>query len=109
MTEQEKKLWYLFLKGYPIRFLRQKVMDRFIVDFYCASAKLVIELDGRQHCEEDAVIYDNERSAILEGLGLRVIRFANLAVDRHFEAVCKKIHAEVMSRAASPKPPPVTS
>ena len=95
MTEQERKLWYLFLKDYSVRFLRQKVIDQFIVDFYCASAKLVVELDGSQHFEDDALTYDDRRTAVLEGFGLNVLRFMNFEIDRHFEAVCEKIHAEV--------------
>ena len=100
MTEQERKLWYLFLKDCPVRFLRQKVIGQFIVDFYCASAKLVVELDGSQHFEEDAITYDNKRSVALEKFGLDVIRFSNFEVDRYFEAVCEKIYAEVMQRLA---------
>ena len=51
MTKEEKHLWYDFLKTYPVRFLRQKVIDNYIVDFYCHSARLIIELDGSQHYE----------------------------------------------------------
>jgi len=98
MTAQERKLWNLFLKDYPKRFLRQKVIDRFIVDFYCASAKLVIELDGGQHFEEDTVAYDSERTTILEGFGLGVIRFTNFEVDTNFDTVCRRIHAEIVKR-----------
>ncbi len=47
MTKEERRLWYDFLRSYPVRFLRQKIIDNYIVDFYCASAKLIIELDGR--------------------------------------------------------------
>jgi len=105
MTEQERKLWYLFLKNYPVRFMRQKVIDQFIVDFYCASAKLVIELDGNQHFEEAAIAYDNERTAVLEGFGLSLLRFTNKEVDLNFKSVCEKIRDEVTQR----RTPPVTS
>jgi len=98
MTEQEKKLWHLFLKNYPVRFLRQKVIGGFIVDFYCASAKLVIELDGSQHSEEYTVAYDNERTIVLKGFGLDVTRFTNKEINCHFESVCEKIHNEVVKR-----------
>jgi len=104
MTEQERKLWYLFLKDYPVRFLRQKVIDRFIVDFYCSSAKLVIELDGSQHLEEDAVVYDNERTVILKEFGLDVLRFTNREIDMQFGLVCEKIHDEIMRRKQFPNP-----
>ena len=99
MTEQEMKLWYQFLRNYPVRFLRQKVINHFVVDFYCASAKLVIELDGRQHCENDAVVYDSERTAVLHGYGLTVIRFTNVDVDTQFQSVCDRIHDEVAKKS----------
>jgi len=102
MTQPERRLWHRFLKDYRVRFLRQKVIDRFIVDFYCASAKLVIELDGSQHFEENAVAYDSERTAILEGLGLKVIRFMNQEVELSFRAVCWKIENEVNQRINPP-------
>jgi len=98
MTEHETKLWRQFLRKYPVRFLRQKVVGGYIADFYCAKAKLVIELDGSQHFEEGAIEYDSERTAILNGYGLDVIRFTNSQIDSHFEAVCKQIHDEVIRR-----------
>ena len=101
MTKQERKLWHLFLKNYPVRFLRQKVIDRFVVDFYCASAKLVIELDGSQHYEEDVIVQDSERTDVLKGFGLSVIRFANKEVDLNFNVVCEKISDEVTKRINS--------
>ena len=70
MTKEERHLWYDFLRGYPVRFLRQKVIGKFIVDFYCAEAKLVIELDGSQHGEAEAIEYDSERTAFLKNYGL---------------------------------------
>ena len=88
MTKEERHLWYDFLRGYPFRFVRQKILGRYIADFYCAGAKLVIELDGSQHYQEDAVIRDAERTAFLEGYGLRVIRIPNIEVNRNFEGVC---------------------
>ena len=57
-TEQEKCLWYKYLSQYPIRFQRQKTIGRFIADFYCAKAKLVIELDGSQHFSNEGKAYD---------------------------------------------------
>lgn len=66
MTKEERHLWYDFLRGYSVRFLRQKVIGKFIVDFYCAEAKLVIELDGSQHGEAEAIEYDSERTAFLK-------------------------------------------
>lgn len=74
MTKEERHLWYDFLRGYPVRFSRQKVLGRYIADFYSAEARLVIELDGSQHFEEDNLLKDAERTAFLEAYGLRVIR-----------------------------------
>ena len=81
----------IFLRLLPVAFQRQKTIDNFIVDFYCHEAKLVIELDGSQHYEEDAIVYDAERTKILESYGLTVIRFTNLEVDKKFRAVCQVI------------------
>ena len=70
MTPQERKLWYQFLRQYPVKVYRQRVIDHFIADFYCAKAKLVIELDGSQHYEEVNMYKDPERTAFLEDYGL---------------------------------------
>lgn len=90
-TPQENKLWYKFLSKHPIRFQRQKAIDNFIVDFYSYKAKLVIELDGSQHYTPDGKANDNERTKILEDMGLTVIRFSNIMVDTHFQYVCNEI------------------
>ena len=95
MTAQERKLWYEFLRAYPVRILRQKVIDRFIVDFYCAQSKLIIELDGSQHYYPDGMCSDEERTAILQTYGLRVIRFSNLDVDQNFAGVCQRIDEDI--------------
>lgn len=98
MTPEERKLWYLFLKSFPVRFQRQKSIDRFIVDFYCHQAKLVIEIDGSQHYEEQGLAYDAERTAILNGYGLEVIRFSNRDINTEFTAVCEYIHNTIKKR-----------
>lgn len=95
MTREERHLWYDFLRNHPVRFSRQKVLGRFIADFYSAEAKLVIELDGSQHFEEDALVRDDERTAFLEGYGLTVLRIANIDVDRNFQAVCAYIDGAI--------------
>ena len=77
MTKEEKHLWYDFLKNYPERFLRQKIIGKYIVDFYCSAAKIVIELDGSQHFEDKGIDYDKERTKYLEKYGLKVIRIPN--------------------------------
>jgi very-short-patch-repair endonuclease len=77
MTKEKRHLWYDFLKIYPVRFLRQKVIDDYIVDFYCAKAKLVIELDGSQHYEKEGLLRDIIRTERIEAYGLTVIRIPN--------------------------------
>lgn len=111
MTKEEKNLWYRFLCTYPVRFLRQKVIDIYIVDFYCAKAKLVVELDGSQHYEEENKEYDEIRTEHLKTRGLKVVRIPNSEVNRNFEGVCKYIDNEVKKRTAncleeSPHEPP---
>ena len=91
MTTQEKHLWYDFLQNHNLRFLRQKIIENYIVDFYCAKAKLVIEIDGGQHYSDEAVKYDIERSNIFSNYGLKVIRFTNTDIDKNFEGVCQYI------------------
>ena len=99
MTPWERKLWYLFLKEYPVRFQRQKCIDNYIADFYCFRAKLVIELDGGGHYDPDSKKKDEIRTKILEKYGLKVLRFCNLDIDRNFYSVCSVIDSEVKKRA----------
>ena len=95
MTPWERKLWYCFLKTYSVRFQRQKPIDRYIVDFYCAKAKLIIELDGSGHYEKKSIENDRKRTEKLESLGYKVIRFTNLDVDKNFYGVCTVIDETV--------------
>ena len=95
MTKEERHLWYDFLRSYPVRFSRQKVLGNYIADFYSAEAKLVIELDGSQHYEEGNVEKDTDRTAFLEAYGLTVIRIANNEVNCNFRGVCEYIDAAV--------------
>ena len=95
MTKEERHLWYDFLRSYPVRFSRQKVLGKYIADFYSAEAKLVIELDGSQHYEDGNMEKDTERTTFLEGYGLTVIRIPNNEVDRNFQGVCEYIDAAV--------------
>ena len=87
MTKEERRLWYDFLKQLPVTVNRQKVIGPYIVDFYCASAKLVIELDGSQHYEE-GIASDRERDLVLNQLGFSVVRYSNSDVNRNFDGVC---------------------
>lgn len=95
MTKEERHLWYDFLRDYPVRFLRQKVIDQYIVDFYCHKARLVVELDGSQHYEEDGTRRDRIRTEQLEKRGLKVIRIPNNEVNRNFRGVCEYIDLAV--------------
>ncbi len=88
MTEEERRLWYDFLKQLPVTVNRQKVIGRYIVDFYCASAGLVIELDGSQHYEDEGSASDRERDAALSQLGITVVRYSNNDVRHNFAGVC---------------------
>ena len=91
MTKEERRLWYDFLKQLPVTVNRQKVIGHYIVDFYCASAKLVIELDGSQHYEKEGAASDRERDQVLNEMGISVVRYSNHDVNRNFEGVCKDI------------------
>lgn len=91
MTKEERHLWYDFLKTLPVTVHRQKVIGNYIVDFYCASAKLVIELDGSQHYEAAGQMKDSVRDAFLSDLGLTVVRYSNLDISQNFEGVCQDI------------------
>ena len=97
MTPQERKLWYFFLRSYPQKFYRQRIIGPYIVDFYCASARLVIEIDGSQHYTETGERHDHERSQTLRSFGLKVLRFTNPEIDQSFEAVCAEIDRVIQS------------
>ena len=100
MTEQERKLWYRFLRSYPVKIYKQRIIESYIVDFYCASAKLVIEIDGSQHYEESGKEQDERRDDALKRLGLTVLRLSNREIDHAFDAVCEKI--DQMIREGTP-------
>ena len=91
MTKEERHLWYDFLRAYPVRFLRQKIIDNFIVDFYCHEARLIIELDGSQHYEGKGLIKDKIRTEKIESRDLTVIRIPNNEVNQNFNGVCEYI------------------
>ena len=91
MTKEEKHLWYDFLRMHHIRFLRQKVIDNYIVDFYCNEARLVIELDGSQHYEESGLLKDKFRTERIEERNLTVIRIPNNEINNNFKGVCEYI------------------
>ena len=95
MTPWERKLWYEFLRIYPVKFLRQKPIGKYIADFYCAKAQLIIELDGSQHYDYIHTEYDTERTAYLEQFGIKVIRIPNNQVYSNFRNVCEFIDLTV--------------
>ena len=107
MTREERHLWYDFLRDFPVRFIRQKIIGNYIVDFYCPKAKLVIELDGSQHYENENIEKDRKRTEFLESYGIVVIRIANNELNRNFEGVCCYIENIAMQRMGRtiPQPP----
>lgn len=86
-TRQESVLWHTFLKSYSVNFSRQYRVGNYILDFYAPSIKLAVELDGGQHYEDQAALYDKERSLYLNNLGIRVLRFTNTDVDKNLNSV----------------------
>jgi len=95
MTPWERKLWYEFLRNYPVRFQRQKAIGNYIADFYCAKARLVIELDGGGHYTPEQAEKDRIRTDELETMHLTALRICNLDIDRDFISVCGYIDAAV--------------
>ena len=102
MTKEERHLWYDFLRSHPARFSRQKVLGKYIVDFYSAKAMLIIELDGSQHYEKSNILKDEERTAFLKQYGLTVIRIPNNEIHNNFRGVCEYID-RIVSQSLSQK------
>lgn len=102
MTKEEKHLWYDFLRDYPVRFLRQKVIDDYIVDFYCNRVRLAIELDGSQHYSDIGLLKDKIRTSKIEKRNLIVMRIPNNEINRNFEGVCQYIDVYVKERLNPP-------
>ena len=88
MTRQERHLWYDFLKVHPAVFRRQKQFGHYIVDFYCAGARLVVELDGSQHYEDKGAASDRERDHALNQRGITIVRYSNNDLNKNFDGVC---------------------
>jgi len=104
MTRQENHLWYDFLRHYPIKIYKQRIIDNFVVDFYCHKARLVIELDGSQHYTKQGKAHDEARTEIFEKYGIYVLRFTNTDVDEKFEGVCYMIDKTIRERSESLSP-----
>ena len=102
MTRQEKHLWYDFLRYYPVKVYKQRIIDDFIVDFYCHSARLAIELDGSQHYTNHGKAHDEARTEILERYGIHVLRFSNKDIDDNFSGVCQMIDMVIRERIVTP-------
>ena len=101
MTPWERKLWYEFLRDYPVRFQRQKAIGNYIVDFYCAKVGLVVELDGGGHYTAEQTEKDKLRTNDLQSMKLTVIRICNLDIDRNFRGVCEHIDLTVKKLSLS--------
>ena len=95
-------MWYDFLRYRQENWKRQRAIDGYIVDFFCYSARLVIELDGSQHYTEEGEEYDSIRTEVLERYQLEVMRLLNSEVDRNFDYVCLAIEEKVRERTGSP-------
>ena len=91
MTPEELSLWLDFFKKLPHTVNRQKIIGDYIVDFYCSSAKIAVEIDGSQHRTRKGLESDAERDAFLGSLGITVLRYSNDAVRNHFNDVCADI------------------
>ena len=91
MTKEEKHLWYDFLKRLPFAVKRQHNIENYIVDFYIANRKLVIELDGVQHSTPYSIEYDQARENVLSKWGIAVVRYTNRQVNQQFNDVCQDI------------------
>ena len=98
MTKEERHLWYDFLKTYPIQFKRQYPIGYYFADFFCYQAKLIVELDGSQHCEPDEIEYDRKRTEYLQQQGYFVLRLSNRDVMTQFRSVCECIDNVVRNR-----------
>ena len=97
-TKEENRLWYDFLKTYPVQFRRQYQIGPYFVDFYCYRAALVVELDGSQHYDPDGMIADEKRTCFLQEQGLAVLRFSNLDIWKNFSGVKETVDAQVKAR-----------
>ena len=95
MTKEEKHLWYDYLRKCPAKFSRQKVLGKYIADFYSAEAKIVIELDGAQHFEKENRIYDEKRTEFLEQYDLKIIRIQNGEINTNFEGICRYLDKQI--------------
>ena len=96
MTKEEKQLWFGFLAELPVRFRRQAIIDNYIVDFLCVKERMVIELDGLQHFDNDKQIKkDKKRDEFLKKAGFTVLRYSNYEINSNFRGVCEDIYSRL--------------
>lgn len=103
MTKEERHLWFDFLRNYPEKITRQKVLGKYIADFYCAKAKLAIELDGSQHYNKSGKENDEKRTDFLNQYDIKVLRISNFEINDNFEGVCVFIDKEIKKRTTTPQ------
>ena len=96
MTKEERRLWYDFLKNFPVTVKRQKIIGGYIADFYIPAVKVVIELDGSQHYSEEGQEYDKERNEYMESAGITVLRYSNSDINQNFTGVCEDIRQKCL-------------
>lgn len=96
MTIWERNLWFAFLKDLPVKIYRQKLIGEYIVDFYCSSKKIAIEIDGGQHFTEENRLNDEKRTIYLNSLGITVLRYTNKEIDNKFKSVCEDIYNKLI-------------
>ena len=104
MTKEERHLWYDFLRSLPVMVHRQKVIGSYIVDFYIAEAKLVIELDGSQHYEAAGQQADALRDTYFNSLGITVLRYSNADINLRFSSVCEDLWNRLNLSEKKPSP-----
>ena len=98
MTPEERDLWFKFLKPHSVKFISQKAIDSYIVDFYSPSARLIIEIDGDQHGYEENQASDKIRDKALQAYGFTVLRYTNIQINKNFREVCEDIERVIRER-----------
>ena len=98
-TPEEGKLWYLYLKRLKPRFVRQKIIGPYIVDFYCPKLKLIIEIDGEQHYLEKNIEYEKRREEFLQNKGYKLLRFYNSDINKKLKETEITIYYSCIERA----------
>ena len=103
MTAEERLVWYCCLKKMPFWFRRQKVIGKYIVDFYCPEKKTVIEIDGEQHYTEQGRKDDAERTEYLQSRRLTVLRYSNHEVKTNLSGVFNDIYCRLTGKITAPQ------